>query len=245
MTKVGTPDKFIVKGKRLDGRGLEELRPLKIKAGVVKNAAGSASLELGETKVIAAVYGPREVIPKHLSQPDKAYVDVIYDMMTFATPERNRPGPSRRSTEISTVMKNALSPAIFLEKYPKTKIDIYVEVTNANAGTRSAAITAASVALADAGIEMKDLVPSVALGKADGKLMLDLFEVEDNFGQADVPMAMIPRTGEISLLQMDGDLSKEELKKLLEMGRKACMEIYKKQKQALKEKYNVEKEALQ
>lgn len=243
--KVGAPDKFIVKGKRLDGRTLDELRPIKIKAGVVKNAAGSASLELGETKCVVAVYGPREVIPRHLSQPDKAYVDVIYDMMTFATPERNRPGPSRRSTEISTVIKNALSSAIFLEKYPKTKIDIYIEVTNANAGTRTAALTAAAVALADAGIEMRDLVASVAVGKADGKLMLDLFELEDNFGQADVPIAFIPRTGEIVLLQMDGDMTKEELKTGLDMAKKSCMEIYKKQKAALKEKYKVEKEALQ
>jgi len=242
MAKVGAPDKLIVKGKRLDGRAPDELRPLKIKAGVVENADGSAALELGQTKVLAAVYGPREVFPKHLADPDKAYLDCIYDMMSFATAERNRPGPSRRSVEISKVVRDALAPAIFLEKYPKTKIDIYIEITNANAGTRTAAITAAAVALADAGIEMRDLVASVALGKADGQLIVDLFEPEDNFGEADVPIAIIPRTGEIALLQMDGDLTKEELKKLLEIGRKVCAEIYKKQKAALKEKYKVEQE---
>lgn len=243
MAKAGAPDKFIVKGKRIDGRNLDELRPLTIKAGVIKNAAGSAALELGETRVLAAVYGPREVIPKHLSKPDKAHIEVIYDMMTFATPERNRPGPSRRSVEISKVMKDALEPAIFVEKYPKTKIDVYIEVTNANAGTRTAAIIAAAVALADAGIEMKDLVSSIAVGKAGDKLMLDLFEAEDNFGQADVPLAIMPRTGEITLLQMDGDLTKDEFKKLLDMGKKACNEIYKKQKAALKKKYEIEKAA--
>jgi len=241
MTKAGAPGKLIVKGKRLDGRKPDELRPLTITAGVIKNAEGSAALEMGETRVLAAVYGPREVIPKHLADPDKAYLDVIYDMMSFATPERNRPGPSRRSVEISKVIRDALSPAIFLEKYPKTKIDVYIEITNANAGTRTAAITAAAVALADAGIEMRDLVASVAGGKADGQLMLDLFEPEDNFGEADVPIAVLPRTGEIALLQMDGDLTKDELKKLLEMGKKACEEIYAKQKEALKKKYEIEK----
>lgn len=240
MSKVGAPSKLIIKGKRLDGRAFDELRPLKIKAGLIESADGSAYVELGETRILAAVYGPREVLPKHLADPDKAYLDCVYDMMSFATAERNRPGPSRRSVEISKVVKDALAPAIFLEKYPKTKIDIYIEVVNANAGTRTAAITAAAVALADAGIEMKDLVASVALGKADGQLILDLFEPEDNFGQADVPIAIIPRTGQITLLQMDGDLTKEELKKLLEMGKKACMQIYKAQKKALKEKYKKE-----
>ncbi|MBD3263044.1 exosome complex exonuclease Rrp41 [Candidatus Woesearchaeota archaeon] len=241
--KAGAPDKFIVKGKRLDGRKIDELRPIKIKAGVIKSADGSAYLEMGETTVLVAVRGPREVIPRHLAMPDKAYLNCVYDMMSFATPERNRPGPSRRSTEISKVMKDALSPAIFLEKYPKTKIDIYAEITNANAGTRCAAITAASVALADAGIEMKDIVASIGVGKAGGKLMLDLFEPEDNFGEADVPIAIMPRTEEITLLQMDGDLSKDELKKLIAIGKKACKEIYKKQKQALKKKFETEKEA--
>jgi len=240
MSKIGAPAKLIVNGKRLDGRALDEMRPLKIKAGVIPSADGSAYVELGETRILAAVYGPREVLPKHLADPDKAYLDCIYDMMSFATAERNRPGPSRRSVEISKVVKDALAPAIFLEKYPKTKIDIYIEVVNANAGTRTAAINAASVALADAGIEMRDLVASIALGKADGKLILDLFEPEDNFGEADVPIAIIPRTGEITLLQMDGDLSKDELKKILEMGKKACMQIYKKQKAALKQKFKVE-----
>jgi len=245
MTKVGAPEKLIVNGKRLDGRKFDELRELKVKAGIIPNADGSAEVTLGETKVVAAVYGPREVLPRHLSEPDRAYLNVIYTMISFSTSERVRPGPSRRSVEISKVIKDALAPAIFLEKYPKTKIDVYLEVTNANAGTRTAAINAASVALADAGIEMRDLVASVAAGKADGELLLDLFEPEDNFGEADMPFAMMPRTKEITLLQMDGELSKDEIMRLVEMNTKACEQIYEAQKAALKEKFATEKEAVQ
>lgn len=241
MTKVGAPEKFIVNGKRLDGRKLDELRPMEIKAGVIPNANGSASVSFGETRAIAAIYGPREVYPKHLADPDKAYLDCMYNMMSFSTPERSRPGPSRRSVEISKVIKAALAPAIFLEKYPKTKIDVYVEIINANAGTRCAAITAAAVALADAGIEMRDLVASVAAGKIDNQLALDLLELEDNFGQADVPIAIMPRTKEITLLQMDGELTKAELKKLIDMLIASCQKIYIEQKKALKKKYEVEK----
>ena len=63
--------KLIVDGKRLDGRGFEELRPIKIEAGVLNRADGSCYLEMGGNKVVAAVYGPREVHPKHLEDPSK------------------------------------------------------------------------------------------------------------------------------------------------------------------------------
>ncbi len=240
MAGLDKPEHLIITGKRLDNRKLDELRPIEIKAGVIPNADGSASLSLGDTKVVAAVYGPREVYPRHLSEANRAYLDVLYSMVSFSTPERNRPGPSRRSVEISKVIKDALAPAIFLEKYPRTKIDVYIEVVNANAGTRCAALTAAAVALADAGIEMRDLVSSVAVGKIDGELALDLFEPEDNFGEADLPVAFMPRAKEIVLLQMDGSLTKAEIKKMLDMATKACDKIYVEQKKALKEKYKTE-----
>lgn len=239
MVKKGQPEKLIVNGKRLDGRKMDQMRNVSIKAGIIPEAEGSAELCFGDTRVIAAVYGPREVIPKHLADPEKGYLRCVYTMASFATPDRNRPGPSRRSVEISKVMAEALAPAINLERYPKTAIDVYVEVINASAGTRTAAINAASVALADAGIEMNDLVTSVAAGKADGQLLLDLFQPEDNYGEADFPIAYLPRTGNISLLQMDGDLTPEELEKLLKMIKKACEELYEKQKKALKERYKI------
>ena len=239
--KYGAPEKLIVNNKRLDGRKFKELRPIKIKAGVIPNADGSSMIEQGETKILCAVYGPRECLPKHFAEPDKAYLRCIYTMVSFSTPERARPGPSRRSVEISKIITDALAPAIFLERYPRTKIDVYMDVTNANAGTRCAAIVAASVALADAGIDMRDMVASVASGKADGHLVLDLFQPEDNYGAADMPLAMMPRTGEITLLQMDGELTKDEIKELVEMNMEACKEIYELQKAALKEKYESEK----
>ncbi|MGB9675216.1 MAG: exosome complex exonuclease Rrp41 [Candidatus Nanoarchaeia archaeon] len=240
MTKVGAPEHLIVNGKRLDGRLPEQMRDVEIKVGVIPAADGSCSLKLGQTHVLAAVYGPREVIPKHLAIQDKAYLECVYDMAAFSTTDRARPGPSRRSIEISKIMRDALAPAIFLDKYPRTKIDVYVEVTNASAGTRTAAINAAAVALADAGIEMRDLVAAIACGKADGKLILDLNEAEDNYGEADMPIAIMPRTKRITLLQMDGQLTKEEINKMLEMAFQACSNIYEKQIAALKEKYKVE-----
>jgi len=227
-------------GMRIDGRRPDQLRPIKIEAGVLKRADGSAYVEWGKNKVLAAVYGPRECHPRHLQDPAKALVRCKYNMIAFSVSDRKRPGPDRRSVEISKITSEALEYVVFTEHFPRTSIDVYIEILQANAGTRCAGLTAASVALADAGIPMRDLVPAVAAGKVDDQVVLDLTKEEDNFGQADVPMAMIPRTGEILLLQMDGHMTREELYEALEMGQKACGEIYELQKDALKRRYAVE-----
>ena len=126
---------------------------------------------------------------------------------------------------------------VFTESFPRTSVDVYIEVLQANAGTRCAGLTAASVALADAGIPMKDLVPAIAVGKVNDQVVLDLNKEEDNYGQADVPIAMIPRTGEILLLQMDGHLTVPEFNKAMEYAVPALEQIYQMQKDALRRRY--------
>ena len=228
-------------GLRLDGRTAEQLRPLKIDAGVLKNADGSAYVEWGKNKVLVAVYGPREARPRHMQNPQRANVNVVYNMAAFSVEDRVRPGgPGRRSIEISKITSEALANVVLAEQFPRTSIDIYIEVLQANAGTRCAGITAASVALADAGIPMMDLVPACAAGKVDGRVVLDLSKDEDNHGQADLPVAIVPKTGEIVLLQMDGHMTVEEFEKAMGMAIGACMRIYDMQRDALRRRYAVE-----
>ncbi|MFQ5891784.1 MAG: exosome complex exonuclease Rrp41 [Candidatus Methanofastidiosia archaeon] len=222
---------------RADGRKPDELREMKIEAGVLKRADGSCYLEWGKNKVYTAVYGPREVFPRFLQNSERAILRCRYNMASFSVEDRKRPGPDRRSVEISKVMQGALEPALLLHLYPKSMIEVNVEIVQANAGTICAGITAASVALADAGIPMRDLVSACAAGKADDKIVLDLSKEEDNLGQADLPIALIPKTQEITLLQMDGILSEEELEKAIRLGMKGCMRIHELQKKALIEKY--------
>ena len=244
MIMSGQSDLELVnkKGIRLDGRKAGELRNIKIEAGVLENADGSAYVEIGKNKVRAAVYGPRECHPRHLQDPTKAIIQCKYNMMAFSVSDRKRPGPDRRSVEISKIIAEALEAVVLTELYPRASIDVYMEILQANAGTRCAALTAASVALADAGIPMRDIIPAVAVGKADGHVLLDLNKEEDNFGQADVPIALIPKTNEIVLLQMDGNMTREEFDKAIKMGVDACHEIYELQKDALKRRYAAMKE---
>lgn len=229
---------LIKEGKRLDGRGFEELRPIKIEVGVLKRADGSCYFELGGNKVIAAVYGPREMHPRHAQDAKMAVVRYRYNMAPFSVDDRKRPGPDRRSVEISKVSREALDPVVMREYYPKTSIDVYVEVLQSDAGTRTAGINAASVALADAGIPMKDLVSSVAVGKIDGEVVLDLDAMEDNNGEADMPVAMVARTNTITLLQMDGRFEKEEFERGLKLAMSSCHKIYELQRAALIDRYS-------
>ncbi|RLF79611.1 exosome complex exonuclease Rrp41, partial [Thermococci archaeon] len=122
-------------GKRLDGRKKYELRSIKMEVGVLKSADGSAYVEWGKNKILAAVYGPREIHPKHLQKPDRAILRVRYNMAPFSVEERKKPGPDRRSVEISKVIRGALEPAVILELFPRTSIDVFIEVLQADAGT--------------------------------------------------------------------------------------------------------------
>ncbi len=224
---------------RYDGRRFDELRPISIQAGVLKRADGSAYVEWGSNKVLAAVYGPREVHPRHLQNPARAIVQARYNMASFSVSERKRPGPDRRSQEISKIISEAFTSVVFVEQFPRTTVDIFMEVLQADAGTRCAGLTAASVALADAGVPMRDLLPAVASGKVEDVVVCDLNKEEDNCGQADVPCAILPRTGEFLLLQMDGHLTYDELMQAIEYNRKAAMVINELQKEALRKKYSI------
>ncbi|MFA5108067.1 MAG: exosome complex exonuclease Rrp41 [Candidatus Micrarchaeia archaeon] len=240
---MGSSNKKLIRddGKRMDGRELDELRPIAIKARVLNNADGSALVVWGNNKIIAGVYGPRECIPRHDQSLYRARVRARYNMAPFCSlEEHGRSGPSRRSQELSKVISEAFENVVIAETFPKTAIDIYIDVLQSDGGTRCAALTAAAVALADAGIPCKDMVAAVAVGKLNGQIVLDLSKDEDNFGQSDNPMAFSARTGEILLFQMDGLLTKEEVAHGIEMAKIASAKIHELQVEALKGAYDSE-----
>jgi exosome complex component RRP41 len=224
-------------GLRLDGRRIDELRPIKIEVGTLKNADGSAYIQFGKNKIMAAVYGPKEVHPKHSALPDRSVLRCRYHMSPFSTDERKNPAPSRREIEISKVIREALEPALMLEDYPRTAIDVFVEVLQSDGGSRCAGISAASVALADAGINMRDLVSACAAGKVAGQVVLDVDDTEDKEGQADLPIAIMPSTNQVTLLQLDGQLNDEEFSKAFDFALGGCRKVYDLQREALIGRY--------
>jgi exosome complex component RRP41 len=224
-------------GIRIDGRKPNEIRPTKIIVGNLPNADGSAYIEQGKNKILAGVYGPHEVHPKHLALPDRSLLRCRYHMAPFSVDERKSPAPSRREIELSKIIRQALEPAIFLKYYPRTSIDLFIEVLQAHGGTRCAGITVASLALADAGIPMRDLTVACAAGKLDGQLVLDLNDIEDKKGEADVPLAYMPNLNAITLLQMDGQLTLGEFEEAVRLSIEGCKQLHSIQKESLRAKY--------
>lgn len=228
---------------RSDKRKFDELRDMEAKVGVIPNANGSAMFRIGKTVALAAVYGPRNLHPKFLQNPKTGILRCFYNMMPFSgSGERIRPGGNRRSKEISLVTQNALLPVLNLEEFPNSTVDVFIEFPQTDAGSRCAGITAAAMALADAGLTMKEMVAAVAVGKIGDELVVDLTKEEEDSeeGATDIPVAVLINSQKISLLQMDGEIPRDDLKKALELGVKACQKIAEVQKKALLEKYKGE-----
>jgi exosome complex component RRP41 len=231
-------DKMTKTFKRPDGRKVDETREMKAKVGIIPNADGSAMFSFGDTIAIAAVYGPKKMHPQHQQNPEKGTLRCNYNMLSFSVTDRIRPGPSRRSTEISKITGWALEPVLMIDDFKSDVIDVHINITQANASTRCAGINAAAMALAHAGIPMKNLVSSVSIGKLDKQLVVDVDQYEEDFeegeGSTDIPITLT-NDGKLTHIQLDGKIKKEQLKEAIELAKEACKKIYDIQKKALKE----------
>jgi len=224
--------------KRPDGRKVDELRPIKAKVGVVPNADGSAMFQSGDTIAIAAVYGPKKMHPQHSQNPEKGTLRCTYNMNSFSVTERIRSGPNKRAMEISKITEWALEPVLMLDKFPSQVVDVHINIIQADAGTRCAGINAAAMALAHAGIPMRDMVSSISVGKLDKTIVVDLNKAEEDWeegeGPTDIPVSLT-HSGEITHLQLDGKISGKQLNEAITMAKKASEKVYEIQKKALKE----------
>lgn len=229
---------------RYSKRGMKELRPITAKVGIVPSADGSAMFQTGKTKAIAVVRGPRTLHPQHMQNAQTGILRVSYGMMPFSVEDRIRPGPNRRSEEISKVSEWALSSVVDLSGFPNTVVDVFIQIPQADAGTRVAGLNAAAMALAHAGLPMKQMISAIGVGKIDKSLVVDLDKYEDSLfhdgeGSTDIPVVLTSRTKEIALLQLDGKISFPEFREVVELAKSACEDVLKAQMKALK---NVEVE---
>lgn len=223
--------------KRPDGRKVDEMRNIEVEVGVLDRADGSARVRLGNNMAIASVYGPREMHPKHASRPDRAVIRLNYRMATFSVKDYKRSFPSRREKEISKVLSEAFESIVLTKMFPRSVIDVHVQIFESDGGTRTAAAIAASAALADAGIPMRDLTGGIASGLYEDTVCLDLNGLEDNVGSGDMPIVYSPNIDEISLFQLDGLFTFEQFKKSYNYSLEGISSIVDKIQSALKQKY--------
>ncbi|CAA3006290.1 exosome complex component RRP41 homolog [Olea europaea subsp. europaea] len=157
---------------------------------------------------------------------DQALVRCEYSMANFSTGDRMRkPKGDRRSTEISLVIRQTMEACILTHLMPRSQIDIFVQVLQADGGTRSACINAATLALADAGIPMRDLVTSCSSGYLNSTPLLDLNYVEDSAGGPDVTVGILPKLDKVTLLQMDAKLPIDIFENVMQLAIEGCKAV--------------------
>ncbi|XP_063393838.1 exosome complex component RRP41 [Cydia fagiglandana] len=223
------PDLLSSQGLRLDGRRPNELRRIRCKLGVFTQPDGSAYLEQGNTKVLAAVYGPHQAAKSKMNT-EGVVVNCQYSMATFSTGERkNRPRGDRKSQEMSMHLRQVLIAAIKTELYPRSQIDIYVEVLQADGSAFSACVNAASLALINAGIPMRAIVcassASMAWRGAEPQPLVDVGHVEEAAGGVCLTVAAMPTTGSIALLEMSHRLHMDYFELVLSRAMQGCRDI--------------------
>mmetsp|Transcript_24172 Transcript_24172/g.39711 ORF Transcript_24172/g.39711 Transcript_24172/m.39711 type:complete len:248 (-) Transcript_24172:730-1473(-) len=216
-------------GLRIDGRRAGELRNIRCRLGLYTEPDGSAYFEQGNTKVVVAVFGPRETDRKSETQTDKAVVTCEYSMAPFSTGERKRRSKQdRRSAEIAMIIRQTFESAILTHLFPRSQINIYLQVIQSDGGTRSACINAASLALMDAGIPMKDFLCSCAACYIDGTPLLDANYIEESSTCPTLTLSILPKSEKIVTAQMDSKVAIDIFEKLLQLaldGSKQIAEI--------------------
>ncbi|KAL4234845.1 Exosome complex component RRP41 [Mactra antiquata] len=224
-------------GFRVDGRKANELRRIQCRLGVFTQADGSAYIEQGNTKILAAVYGPHEIRgSRSKALHDKVLVNCQYSMATFSTGERKRrPRGDRKSKEMTMHLQQTFDAAILTSLYPRSQIDIFVEVLQSDGGNYCASVNAATLALIDAGIPLKDYVCACSASFVNDKPIMDISYLEESSGGAELIVATLPKSEQIVFLEMNSRLHEDNLSHVLDMAVKGCKDIHDVLDQAVRE----------
>jgi exosome complex component RRP41 len=223
---MATKELISPEGLRIDGRRATELRHITIKMGLFTSADGSCYYEQGNTKILVAVYGPREIASVG-ARHDRAVLNCEYNVASFSTAERKkRVKGSRQGQEMSLLIQQVFESAVLTDLSPRSQIDIYVQVLQSDGGAKCASINAACLALIDAGVPMRDFVVSCSAGFYDKSPLLDLNYYEDSSGSPDMPVAILPKSGDVTLLQMDSKMSIDTFEEVLQCAVQGCQRIY-------------------
>jgi ribonuclease PH len=239
--------------KRTDGRRADEMRPLEITTDYLAHAEGSALIELGDTRVLCAATVEDKIPPWMRNQGIAGgWVTAEYSMLPRSTPIRNvresvRGRLQGRTQEIQRLIGRALRAVVDLEALGERTIWLDCDVIQADGGTRTAAITGAYVALAQAvgglkgsgrleRLPLKDFVAALSVGIFGGRALLDLTYEEDVGADVDMNVVM---TGEGSLVEVQGTaegatFSRTELDRLIDLAGRGVKKLVRAQKQALK-----------
>ncbi|MBV9673801.1 MAG: ribonuclease PH [Verrucomicrobia bacterium] len=239
---------------RDDGRASDQLRPLRIVKDIAPYADGSVLIATGDTQIICAATVENS-IPKWMKEQGVTggWITAEYSMLPYSTLVRKQRDIAKgkmdgRSVEIQRLIGRALRTTIDLNVLEEKTVWIDCDVLQADGGTRTAAITGASLALARACVKLlnqgrlklwplRQLVAAVSVGVVEGQVLLDLNYKEDKDAAIDLNLVMTS-TGSFVELQGAGEeatFSQSELQQMIDLGRKGIEELIGKQRQFLLE----------
>ncbi|CAN0898873.1 Exosome complex component RRP41-like [Linum grandiflorum] len=216
---------------RPDGRGFHQCRPAFFRTAAVNAAAGSAYAEFGNTKVIVSVFGPRES-KKAMMYSDVGRLNCNVSYTNFATSVR---GQETENKELSSMLHKALEGAILLETFPKTTVDVFALVLESGGSDLPVVVSCASLALADAGIMMYDLVAGVSVASLGKNLMIDPVQEEESCQDGSLMLTCMPSRYEVTQLTITGEWSSSNLNEAMQLCLDACSKLAKIMRSCLKD----------
>ena len=204
-------------GYRSDSRNTDDLREMFLQCGLITQAKGSSYCEMGNTKVVCAVYGPRDIEQRDEFQM-KGKIKCDLKFAPFSCKKRKQHVPSMEEEDMSDIVTQALTASVCLHRFPKSQIDVYITVLDNDGSVLSAALMAASLALADACIDMYDIITACTV-RVNGKdsFLIDptaLEEYEPRSKGNDqnnglITVALLPTINQVSALLSVGSMKSD------------------------------------
>ncbi|KAF8962684.1 exoribonuclease, exosome component 4 [Flammula alnicola] len=220
-------------GFRSDGRRQFELRSIDIDLSQQGHADGSAVITHGLTHVLVSVFGPREAKMRSQTIHDRANINVEVSVAAFSTGDRRkRSRGDKRILEFAATIKSTFEPVIQTSLYPRSQIDIFVQVIQQDGGLLQACINGTTLSLMNAGIPMLDFVCAVSGGVHSTSPLLDLTLLEES----DVPnvtIAVMPKTRKVSLVTMETRLHVDRFEEIFRLATDAGLVIHGEMKAAI------------
>lgn len=205
-----------------------------MKASIISQAPGSCYLENGETKVICGVYGPKQS-KKGFSDRGSLWCDFKYSPFAFSKERRKQRGQADDERANSLLLSEALSVSVMLEKFPKSVIEVFVQVLEA--GSKSdvlaCAISCISVALANAGVECYDVVSACSVAYANGRAVLDPTAQECEDSEATMVLSYMSGLNQITHVHQTGSLTLEQIEEMSDLCLDGCGKVHTTMKQCL------------
>ncbi|KAK0409965.1 hypothetical protein QR680_004868 [Steinernema hermaphroditum] len=213
-------------GFRRDGRTADQVRNATVRFNCYPNADGSVYWEQGNTKVLCAVYGPHEPRQRGRTLEDRSFVNCLFSTALFSgTEQRKRQRGDRRSHDNERLIENAMESVIVTTLYPRSQIDIYLEILTMDGSTLATCFNAAALAVADAGIALKGMPAAVCVGFSEDQGCIDLCGREENANSPRLTIGALVESESMVLMNLENCMHQDNIEKMLDSAMHGAVQI--------------------